>query len=166
MVNRKRTALMVIGVIGLAAYAAFGRWQGKYGMSTRLSMSHEVAVKIVKEALNLEGLSVLSVVDVRKTVKETMGEVSPKYVIITTCDPRLLHRALSADLETGILMPTQIGVYETGGGVIVSINDSTARLLDEDNDELKEIAVEVQAKLADVMKLLSQSQNRWASLPD
>ena len=76
------------------------------------------------EALKAEGFGVLTQVDVQATLKEKIGADFRKYRILGACNPKLAFRALSTELEVGVMMPCNVVVYEgdDGKAVIAAID--------------------------------------------
>ncbi len=92
------------------------------GMHVQLNAPYEVALERTKAALKAEGFGVLTEIDVRETLKKKLGVDFRRYVILGACNPPLAHRALSADLDMGLLLPCNVTVYETAeGGSVVSL---------------------------------------------
>ncbi len=125
-----------------------------YGYTKSLgAISFEEAEKRVREALASEGFGVLTEIDVRETMKKKLGKDVPRYKILGACNPPLAHRALSADLGAGIMMPCNVTVYEDGARTVVTAIDPMETFAAAD-PALRPIAEEVRAKLARVLERL------------
>jgi uncharacterized protein (DUF302 family) len=77
-----------------------------------------------------------------------------KYAILGACNPPLAHRALSTELEIGLLLPCNVIVYEEDGGSVVSIVDPLSMLGIVQSPELQPVADEAGARLERVAKAL------------
>ncbi len=122
---------------------------------TKLDVPYEEAVEQVTAALKQEGFGILTEIDVKATLKKKIDVDFRKYAILGACNPPLAHRALSADLEIGLLLPCNVIVYEDeGGGSVVSIVDPISMLSMVDNPKLQPVADEARARLGRVAAAL------------
>ncbi len=126
------------------------------GMRTRLNLPYEQAVQKTTDALKAEGFGVLSQIDMQATLKLKLGVDFRRYVILGACNPPLAHRALSANLDVGLLLPCNVIVYEEGDGSVVTAVDPLEMLgfLKED-PVAHEVAVEARIKLQRVIASLN-----------
>ena len=102
----------------------------------------------VDEALKDQGFGVLTEIDVKDTLRRKLEVDFRKYVILGACNPPLAHRALSEELEIGLLLPCNVIVYENeGGGSTVSVINAEQMLSAVGREDLKGLAGEVNEKL-------------------
>jgi uncharacterized protein (DUF302 family) len=128
--------------------------QTKYGIETRLPLPYEQAVERVTEALKGEGFGVLTEIDVKATLKKKLDVDFRRYVILGACNPPLAHRALSTELDVGLLLPCNVIVYEDGDGSVVSAADPGAMMDVSGNPELSPIAREARERLERAIRSL------------
>jgi len=125
------------------------------GIRTTLNLPYEQAVQKTTDALKAEGFGVLTQIDVQATLKQKLDADFRRYVILGACNPALAHRALSANLNVGLLLPCNVTVYEEGDGSVVIAVDplETLGVLKEDS-VAHEVAVEARTKLQRVIASL------------
>ncbi|NIO00870.1 MAG: DUF302 domain-containing protein [Candidatus Latescibacteria bacterium] len=119
-----------------------------YGFSKNLDASFEDVLPRVKDALKDQGFGVLTEIDVKDTLRKKLDVEFRKYIILGACNPPLANRALSEELEIGLLLPCNVIVYENeAGGSTVSVIDAEKMLTVVGRDDLKGFAAEVNDKL-------------------
>ena len=129
------------------------------GIRATLNLPYEQAVQKTTDALKAEGFGVLTQIDVKATLKQKLDTDFRRYVILGACNPPLAHRALSANLDVGLLLPCNVTVYEEGDGSVVTAVDPVEMLgvLKED-PVAHEVAVEAKARLQRVIASLNPSK--------
>jgi uncharacterized protein (DUF302 family) len=91
----------------------------EFRIQKKTNLTFEQALAKVPEALKSEGFGVLTQVDVQATLKEKIGVDFRRYRILGACNPKLAFRALSSELEVGVMMPCNVIVYEGDDGKAV-----------------------------------------------
>ena len=86
----------------------------RYGMRVELPVSYEDAIERTTAALKTEGFGVLTTIDVKQTIKQKLDKDFRRYVILGACNPPLAYKALTNELEIGLLLPCNVIVYENG----------------------------------------------------
>jgi len=125
------------------------------GIRTTLNLPYEQAVQKTKDALKAEGFGVLTQIDVKATLKEKLDVDFRRYVILGACNPALAHRALSANMDVGLLLPCNVIVYEEGDRSVVTAVDPVEMLGVLKGDLVAhEVAMEAEAKLQRVIASL------------
>ncbi|VAW20197.1 hypothetical protein MNBD_ALPHA11-2209 [hydrothermal vent metagenome] len=123
-----------------------------YCFSTILNSEMDQAIETVTEALKVEGFGVLSVIDVKATLKKKIDVDFRPYTILGACNPTFAHKALLAEDKIGAMLPCNVVVQQIGDGQVeVSAVDPIASMSAVKNPALGEIAGEVQAKLKKVI---------------
>jgi uncharacterized protein (DUF302 family) len=124
-----------------------------YGFSKNVQTSYEDTIPRVKEALQEEGFGVLTEIDVKSTLRKKLDVEFRKYIILGACNPPIARKALSGELEIGLLLPCNVIVYENDdGGSTVSIINAEKMLSITERDDIQELASEVNAKLHRVLE--------------
>ena len=127
----------------------------QYSFTVKLDVSYEKALERVIQALQDEGFGALTRIDVRETLKAKLDTDFRKYMIIGACNPSLAHRALSADLGVGLLLPCNVVVYEDDGGSTVAMIDPLSMMGFIHNPDLEPVAQEARERLQRVAKALA-----------
>lgn len=127
-----------------------------YGRAVLVEGSVAEVMPKVKEALKAQGFGVLTEIDVKATLKEKLdAEVDP-YVILGACNPRLAHRALTADPGIGLLLPCNVVVraHDEGRVEVAAIDPQVmAEMID--HPEVAAVADEASALLDAALDTLS-----------
>lgn len=118
-----------------------------YDYSKQLKIQFDEAVYRTKESLKKEGFGVLTEIDVKKTLKEKLNADYDNYIILGACNPPFAYEALKTEKQIGLLLPCNVVVYEDDSEVAVSAILPTIAMSIVDNDNLIEIAKEVEKKL-------------------
>ena len=124
------------------------------GMKKTLDASYDEALARVPEALKKEGFGVLTEIDVKKTLAQKLDVDFRRYKILGACNPTLAHRALSAELGVGVMLPCNVVIYEGDDGhAVVTVVDPMQTVARE-SPALTAIAAEVRDKLKHVLDRL------------
>ena len=124
-----------------------------YGFGRTVNLNYDQAVEKTKEALASEGFGVLSEINVRDTLKKKLDVDFRSYVILGACNPPLAYRALSSELDIGLLLPCNVIVYagEESGSSVVAFMDPESVLELSCNQEIAPLAREVKSRLQKVL---------------
>ena len=101
----------------------------KYGYQRTVNFDFEKVDKKIRETLLEEGFGILPVIDVKKAFKEKLKIDFQRYRILGACNPPLAHKALTAELEVGMLMPCNVVIWENlDSSVTISVGDAEVLL--------------------------------------
>ena len=89
-----------------------------------------------RAALQKHGFGVLTEIDVQATLKAKIGEDFRPYRILGACNPVMAHQALMMEPHVGVMLPCNVVVQQTEGGVEVFAVDPAASMSAIDNPEL------------------------------
>lgn len=99
------------------------------------------------DALQSEGFGVLTEIDVKATLQKKLDVGFRRYVILGACNPSLAHRALEAEPHIGLLLPCNVVLQETSGGIEVSIASPKKMFTIVDNTDVAPVAEEAEKRL-------------------
>lgn len=121
-----------------------------YGFTKEVKLPFEEVIAVVTEGLKKEGFGILTRIDVQEKFKEKLGIDFKKYVILGACNPASAHKAIVAEENIGLMLPCNVIVYEKEDKTVVSIIKPTVAMRMIENEELKQIATQVETKLKNV----------------
>src|SRR6185437_14363288 len=130
-----------------------------YGFGAVVDLGYEQAIERTRAALKEQGFGVLTEIDVKSTLKAKLDADFRPYVILGACNPPLAHRALSADLGIGLLLPCNVVVYDNldGTSTVEAMDPQAALGLVGDNPAIAEVAQEARARLHHALDAIRQS---------
>jgi len=100
-----------------------------YGFGATINLPYDQALERTRAALKEQGFGVLTEIDVKQTMKTKLDVDFRPYIILGACNPPLAHRALSADIGIGLLLPCNVVVYDNGDATAtVEVMDPEAAL--------------------------------------
>ena len=120
-----------------------------YGFGRVIDLPYDEAIERTRAALKEQGFGVLTEIDVKATMKAKLEVEFRPYVIFGACNPPLAHRALSADLGIGLLLPCNVLVYDNldGTSTVEAMDPQAALSLVGDNPTIAEVASEARTRL-------------------
>jgi uncharacterized protein (DUF302 family) len=124
-------------------------------LKKQLASSYDEALARTPEALKSEGFGVLTEIDVSQTLKNKVGIDFRRYKILGACNPSFAHRALSASLDVGVLLPCNVVVYEGDDGRAVVLAIDPMQTVAAGDPRLADVASTVRQKLARALEHLS-----------
>ncbi len=125
------------------------------GIRTKLDLPYEQAIQKTIEALKAQGFGVLTQIDIQATLKQKLGADFRRYVILGACNPPLAHRALSTNLDVGLLLPCNVVVYEEDDGTVISaVNPEEMLGPMRDDRVMCDVAAEARVKLQRMIESL------------
>ncbi len=118
-----------------------------YSISTTVGQPFEQALTATRSALAEQGFGVLTEIDLAATLKAKIDVAITPQVILGACRPPLAHAAVQAEPSIGLLLPCNVVVRETAGGVVVEAMDPAVMVTMTGNENLVDVADEARARL-------------------
>ena len=127
----------------------------EYYFNKTLSVTFDEAIKVVTEALKIEGFGVISEINMHEKLKEKLGVDFKRYKILGACNPPLAYKALQAEEKIGTMLPCNVLVIEQGQNKIeIAAVNPVASMQAITNPSLGDVALEVTNKLKKVINSL------------
>jgi uncharacterized protein (DUF302 family) len=127
----------------------------KYYFEKITNYSFEEAVKRVTEELKKEGFGVLTEINMHEKLKEKLGVDFRKYRILGACNPAFAYKALQAEDKIGTMLPCNVIVQQISDSQTeIAAIDPMASMMAIGNNQLEDVATEVQRKLQNVIQSL------------
>ena len=111
-------------------------------------------IEQVTTALKTEGFGVLTEIDFSGTLKKKLDVDVPNYRILGACNPQFAYKSYLKENKIGVMLPCNVIIQQVESGIEVSAVDPIASMQGVGNQDLEEIAQEVQAKLKAVIDSL------------
>jgi uncharacterized protein (DUF302 family) len=125
-----------------------------YAIPKDVDGDFDEVVERVRAALADEGFGILTVIDVKATMKEKLDEDVDPYVILGACNPQLAHRGLGVEPDLGVLLPCNVVVRQAGDRVRVAAMEPNAALALADNEAIVPIAAEARERITRAIEAL------------
>lgn len=127
----------------------------KYYFNKTLNGNFDQIIEKITEELKKEDFGILTEIDIQETLKKKLDLDFKKYKILGACNPPYAHKALVAEDKIGTMLPCNVIVQEISKGVVeVAAVNPMASMQSVENEDLKEIAQEITAKLKKVIEKL------------
>ncbi|MBF88574.1 MAG: hypothetical protein CMG75_02760 [Candidatus Marinimicrobia bacterium] len=119
----------------------------KYGYQRTINYDFEKVDKKIRETLMEEGFGILTEIDVKEAFKEKLQIDFQRFRILGACNPILAHKALTTELEVGMLMPCNVVIWENSDGSVTLSAGDAEILLSVAEADLNSIACEANQRL-------------------
>jgi uncharacterized protein (DUF302 family) len=125
--------------------------ESSYALSRPTELAFEDALARARAEFNAEGFTVLCEIDVQARLKKGLSVEREPYLIIGACNPALADQALQVERDLGVLLPCNVVIYQRQGQTHIAAVNAEQMLSIVGNDDLTEIATEVQRRLSAVV---------------
>lgn len=125
-----------------------------YGMSLTLPGPFDEVVTAVRDALARQGFGIVSEIDMQQTLRNKLGVQIERNLILGACNPSLAHLALRAEPSIGLLLPCNVVVRNTEGGVVVEMIDPRIMAELAETPGMRQVAGDVGEKLSAALESL------------
>ena len=120
-----------------------------YGFKRSVPLPLEEADLRVREELQKEGFGILTEIDVKATLKAKLDVDFKPYKILGACNPPLAHRALTEEVDIGLLLPCNVVLYEgeSPGPTVVAVINPSVQLGITGRADIQPLAEEVGTRM-------------------
>lgn len=123
-----------------------------YHFTKTIDVPFDAAIEVVTKALAAKGFGVLTMIDVKATLKKKLDVQFRPYTILGACNPNFAFQALQHEDKIGTMLPCNVIVQQCDDGKVeVSAVDPVASMQSIENPKLGAVATEVRALLSDVI---------------
>lgn len=123
-----------------------------YFFSKITELSFGDAEQRVRGLLTEQGFGVLTEIDVRATMKKKLDVDFRPYKILGACNPPFAYKALLAEDKIGLMLPCNVIIQSRDDGKTeVAAIDPVASMAAVENENLKEVAMQIRSKLETVI---------------
>jgi uncharacterized protein (DUF302 family) len=105
-----------IAGISVADSSSGGLIMTDFGRRIVVDLDFETALGETARALRDEGLQTIARIDIRDHFRRDVAHDFRRYYVIDAWSPRLAFAALVHDLDSGIILPTRLAIYELADG--------------------------------------------------
>lgn len=105
-----------------------------------------------RATLATQGFGVLTEIDVQATMKAKLGLDMPGYRILGACNPKMAWQAIGLEPRVGAMLPCNVILRETEGGIEVSAIDPVASMQAIENADLLAVAAGVREMLSSAVE--------------
>jgi len=115
-----------------------------YGYQRKFNLTFDEVESRIRDTLMEQGFGIISEINIQNAMKEKLGESFRQYKILGACHPPTAHRALTEELEIGLLLPCNVTIWENDDATItLSAIDAKEMLSVTGRDDLEELANQV-----------------------
>jgi uncharacterized protein (DUF302 family) len=124
----------------------------KFSIKTSVVENFDDVIKLLKSRAEEEGFGTLTEINLRDKFKEKLNIEFENYKILGLCNPNLAHKVLKINKSIGLFLPCSIIVYEDNNQTIIELQKPTFMSSFFDNQQIDEIAEEVEERLSKVIQ--------------
>lgn len=131
----------------------------RYGMSIVIDAPFTDAVAATRIALADAGFSVVMEMNVQAILDRKLGAELAPQIIFGVCNPSLAYRALTADPDIGVFVPSHVVVRADGDwrSVITAIDPLMMTTLAGSRADLRIVALEARSRLQRVLIAIDEA---------
>jgi uncharacterized protein (DUF302 family) len=125
--------------------------ESAYGIKISIHNAFEETLASVRRALDQQGFEIISELDLRGLFSDKLNAYISDYKILSSIHPQLARQAFDLDRDIGLLVSSDVIVYEHDGKTLVAAVDPIAKLSIAGSDGLTDIARTIKQHLQDAI---------------
>ena len=115
-----------------------------YGYQRNVDIPFDDVESSIREELQEQGFGILTEISVDETLKDKLDQDFRRYKILGACHPPSAFKALSSELEIGLLLPCNVTIWENEDGTVtISAINAEKMLGFTQRDDLEHLSVQV-----------------------
>ncbi len=119
---------------------------GMYYFQRTVAMDFDQVLVLVKEALQKEGMGVMTEMDLQRAFRQKLNQDFRRYHVLGACHPQVAFDMLQVDGRAAVMFPCNVVIQECADGLVeVAAVDPLAMFLMIYAPEAKEIALNASA---------------------
>lgn len=118
-----------------------------YGYRKKVNATFTEAIEQTKQALKNDGFGVLTEIDIKNTLKNKLNVDMENYTILGACHPPSAYQSIQSEIEIGLMLPCNVIVYQKNDAVFVSAIMPTVAMGMIENNELGNVAIDIEKRL-------------------
>ncbi|WKD85256.1 hypothetical protein KCTC32516_00596 [Polaribacter huanghezhanensis] len=118
-----------------------------YGYRKKVKATFIDAIEQTKQALKNDGFGVLTEIDIKNTLKNKLNVEMENYTILGACHPPSAYQSIQSEIEIGLMLPCNVIVYQKNDAVFVSAIMPTVAMGMIENNELGNVALDIEKRL-------------------
>jgi len=119
---------------------------GMYYFQRTVAMDFDQVLVLVKEALQKEGMGVMTEMDLQRAFRQKLNQDFRRYHVLGACHPQVAFDMLQVDGRAAVMFPCNVVIQECADGLVeVAAVDPLAMFLMIHAPEAKEIALNASA---------------------
>jgi uncharacterized protein (DUF302 family) len=124
----------------------------KFNFTLETGKNVHEAIESLEANLKTEGFGVLWTFNIKDKLEEKGFSLEEEYYVLEVCNPKEAERVIKENKLVGYFLPCKIVVYKEAGQTKIGMPKPTALISMIDNEQLKEMAADIEHRLISCME--------------
>ena len=130
----------------------------RYGLFREVILPFDTVIKKLPQELRRKGFEILSNIRVDQELRKHLGVEYHRYTILAVCNLPIAYRALTREENFGLVMSSNIIIYEKDNYTMVGFLRPTQVMPLLHNEFISEEAASIERKLGEVFESLGKKR--------